>query len=42
MRKQLNAEMGKSDIEKKISELDAKKKRQQNKIIELKSRIEKI
>ena len=42
MRKQLQAEHGKSDLEKKIAELEAKKTKQSNKVIELKSKIEAI
>lgn len=42
MRKQLQAEHGKADLEKRISELEAKKKKQSNKVIELKSKIEAI
>ena len=42
MRKQLQAEHGKSDLEKRITELEAKKKKQSNKVIELKSKIEAI
>lgn len=42
MRKQLQAEHGKADLEKHIVELDAKKKKQSNKVIELKSKIEAI
>ena len=42
MRKQLQAEHGKADLEKRITELDAKKKKQSNKVIELKSKIEAI
>lgn len=40
MRKQLHAEHGKSDLEKEIVELEAEKKNQMNKIIEIKKRIE--
>ena len=39
MRKQLQAEHGKADLEKRITELEAKKKKQSNKVIELKSKI---
>merc|ERR1712083_171145 len=42
MRKQLQAEHGKADLEKKIAELEAKKTKQSNKVIELKSKIEAI
>lgn len=42
MRKQLQAEHGKADLEKRIGELEAKKKKQSNKVIELKSKIEAI
>ena len=42
MRKQLQAEHGKADLEKRIIELEAKKKKQSNKVIELKSKIEAI
>ena len=42
MRKQLQAEHGKADLEKRIAELEAKKKKQSNKVIELKSKIEAI
>jgi len=42
MRKQLQAEHGKADLEKRIMELEAKKKKQSNKVIELKSKIEAI
>jgi len=42
MRKQLQAEHGKADLEKKISELEAKKTKQTNKVIELKSKLEAI
>ena len=42
MRKQLQAEHGKADLEKRISELEAKKKKQSNKVIELRSKIEAI
>ena len=42
MRKQLQAEHGKADLEKRIAELDAKKKKQSNKVIELRSKIEAI
>ena len=40
MRKQLQAEHGKADLEKRIAELEAKKTKQANKVIELKSKIE--
>ena len=42
LRKQLQAEHGKADLEKRITELEAKKKKQSNKVIELKSKIEAI
>lgn len=42
MRKQLQAEHGKAELEKKIEELDAKKTKLENKVIELKSKIEAI
>ena len=42
MRKQLQAEHGKADLENQIESLEAKKKMQTNKIIELKSKIEAI
>ena len=42
MRKQLQAEHGKADLEKTIQTLEAKKKKQSNKVIELKSKIEAI
>ena len=42
MRKQLQAEHGKADLEKRIAELEAKKKKQSNKVIELRSKIEAI
>lgn len=42
MRKQLQAEHGKADLEKKISELEVKQTKQQNKVIELKSKMEAI
>lgn len=42
MRKQLQAEHGKAELEKKIEELDAKKTRLQNKVIELESKIDAI
>jgi len=38
----LQAEHGKADLEKRISELEAKKTKQENKVIELKSKIEAI
>jgi len=40
MRKQLQAEHGKEELEKEIKELQDEKKRQQNKVIEIKARIE--
>ena len=42
MRKQLQAENGKAELEKQIEMLEAKKKKQSNKVIELKSKIEAI
>lgn len=42
MRKQLQAEHGKADLEKRITELENRKKKQSNKVIELKSKIEAI
>ena len=42
MRKQLQAEHGKADLEKRIAELEAKRTKQENKVIELKSNIEAI
>ena len=42
MRKQLQAEHGKADLDRRIAELEAKKKSQTNKVIELKSKIEAI
>ena len=42
MRKQLQAEHGKADLERKIEELEAKKTKLQNKVTELESKIEAI
>jgi dynein light intermediate chain, axonemal len=42
MRKQLQAEHGKADLEQKIATLEAKKKKQTNKVIELKQKIDAI
>jgi dynein light intermediate chain, axonemal len=42
MRKQLQAEHGKADLEKRIAELEAKKTKQTNKVIELRSKLEAI
>lgn len=42
MRKQLQAEHGKADLERKIEELEGKKTKLENKVIELKSKIEAI
>lgn len=42
MRKQLQAEHGKADLEQKIAALEAKKKKQTNKVIELKQKIDAI
>ena len=39
MRKQLQAEHGKADLEKRITELEAKKTKQTNKVIELRSKL---
>jgi dynein light intermediate chain, axonemal len=36
MRKQLQAEHGRSDLEKRIAELETKRAKQENKVIELK------
>jgi dynein light intermediate chain, axonemal len=36
MRKQLQAEHGRSDLEKRIAELETKRTKQENKVIELK------
>ena len=42
MRKQLQAEHGKADLDKKISESEAKRIKQENKIVELNSKIDAI
>lgn len=42
MRKQLQAEHGKADLEKRIAELEAKRTKQENKVVELKSKIDAI
>ena len=42
MRKQLQAEHGKADLEKRISELEAKRTKQDNKVVELKAKIDAI
>jgi dynein light intermediate chain, axonemal len=42
MRKQLQAEHGKADLEKKIAELEARKTKQTNKVIELKNKLSAI
>lgn len=42
MRKQLQAEHGKAELERKIEDLEAKKTKLENKVIELKSKIEAI
>lgn len=42
MRKQLQAEHGKADLERKIEELEQRKTKLENKVIELKSKIEAI
>lgn len=42
MRKQLQAEHGKAELERKIEELEGKKTKLENKVIELKSKIEAI
>lgn len=42
MRKQLQAEHGKADLDKKISEFEAKRIKQENKIVELNSKIDAI
>ena len=42
MRKQLQAEHGKADLEKRIVELEAKRTKQENKVVELKSKIDAI
>jgi len=42
MRKQLQAEQGMADLDKRIAEFEARKKKQTNKIIELRSKIDAI
>ena len=42
MRKQLQAEHGKADLEKRIEQFETKKKNQTNKIVQLKSKLEAI
>lgn len=42
MRKQLQAEHGKADLEKRIADLEARKTKQENKVIELKAKIQAI
>ena len=42
MRKQLQAEHGKADLEKRVEELDKKKTKLENKVIELKSKMDAI
>lgn len=42
MRKQLQAEHGKADLEKRIAELEAKKTKLDNKVVELKAKIDAI
>jgi dynein light intermediate chain len=42
MRKQLQAEHGKADLEKRITELEAKRTKQDNKVVELKAKIDAI
>lgn len=42
MRKQLQAEHGKADLEKRIAELEAKRTKQDNKVVELKAKIDAI
>ena len=42
MRKQIQAEHGMADLDRRIAELEAEKTRQSNKVIELKSKIEAI
>jgi len=42
MRKQLQAEHGMADLDKRIAEFEAKKKKQTNKVIELRSKIDAI
>lgn len=42
MRKQLQAEHGKADLEKRIKDLESKRTKQENKIIELKAKIDAI
>ena len=42
MRKQIQAEHGKADLEKTIEQLEAKKKKQQAKVLELKAKMDAI
>ena len=42
MRKQIQAEQGMADLDKNIADLEERKKRQSDKVIELKSKIEAI
>ena len=42
MRKQIQAEHGKADLEKRIADLEARKTKQENKVIELKAKIQAI
>lgn len=42
MRKQLQAEHGKADLDKRIDEFDARRLKQDNKIVELKAKIDAI
>ena len=42
MRKQLQAEHGKADLEKRIVELEAKRTKLDNKVVELKAKIDAI
>ena len=42
MRKQLQAEHGKADLEKRIAELEAQRTKQDNKVVELKAKIDAI
>lgn len=42
MRKQLQAEHGKADLEKRIGELESKRTKMENRVVELKSKIEAI
>jgi len=42
MRKQLQAEQGMADLDKRIAEFEARKKKQTNKVIELRSKMDAI